>query len=94
MPEIQVACEKIERFASFLSSAFNQDIASWNHFHWKDMIVPESHNGAFAIVLSDLLQGQIQVLFAGGVRRIGRTHLGVFGWYDTVMISEDDMENK
>jgi hypothetical protein len=40
------------------------------------MIVPESHNGAFAIVLSDLLQGQIQVFFAGGVRRIGELTSG------------------
>jgi hypothetical protein len=35
------------------------------------MIVPESHNGAFAIVLSDLLQGQIQAFlraaYAGSV---------------------------
>jgi hypothetical protein len=58
------------------------------------VIVPKSHDGAFTVIFGDLLESQIQVFLTRGVRRIGRTHLEVFGCHDSVMISEDDTENK
>ena len=58
------------------------------------MIVSEAHDGAFPVIFGDLLEGQIQVLFASGVRWIIRSHLGRFGCHDLVMISEDESENK
>ena len=46
--------------------AIDQDVAGRDDVDIDDLLVAEPHDGAIAVIFRDLLQGEIEILVAGG----------------------------
>ena len=54
------------RKSAYAERAINQNISGRDNVDINDLLVPETHDGAFAVVFRDLLNGKIKILISRG----------------------------